>query len=75
MNWRSGVFCGAFALITNLVALPAMAGEFELGGFEGSFNSQISLGGSWRMLGSFFAVAVMGSRVGAAILCGGSRLL
>ena len=26
-----------------------MAGEFELGGFEGSFNSQISLGGSWRM--------------------------
>ncbi len=49
MNWRSGVFCGAFAIVANLMALPAMAGEFELGGFEGSFNSQISLGGSWRM--------------------------
>ena len=49
MNWRSGVFCGAFALVANLMALPAMAGEFELGGFEGSFNSQISLGASWRM--------------------------
>jgi hypothetical protein len=26
-----------------------MAGEFEWGEFEGSFNSQISLGSSWRM--------------------------
>ncbi|MBT8066857.1 MAG: DUF1302 domain-containing protein [Gammaproteobacteria bacterium] len=49
MNWRNGFFCGAFAIIANLMALPAMAGEFELGGFEGSFNSQISLGASWRM--------------------------
>ncbi len=49
MNWRCGFFCGAFAVIANLLALPAMAVEFELGGFEGSFNSQISLGGSWRM--------------------------
>ena len=49
MNWRNGFFCGAFAIIANLMALPAMAGEFELGAFEGSFSSQISLGASWRM--------------------------
>jgi hypothetical protein len=49
MNWRNRFFCGAFAIVANLMALPAMAGEFELGGFEGSFNSQISLGASWRM--------------------------
>ncbi|MBT8109215.1 MAG: DUF1302 domain-containing protein [Gammaproteobacteria bacterium] len=32
-----------------MVAVPAVAAEFELGAFEGSFNSQISLGASWRM--------------------------
>ncbi|MGB5719386.1 MAG: DUF1302 domain-containing protein, partial [Woeseiaceae bacterium] len=49
MNWRWGMICGGFAMFANLVAVPAMAGDFELGGFEGSFNSQISLGASWRM--------------------------
>ncbi len=49
MNWRWGLICGGFAAFASLVAVPAMAGEFELGEFEGSFNSQISLGASWRM--------------------------
>jgi hypothetical protein len=29
--------------------MPAVAGEFQWGDWEGSFNSQISLGSSWRM--------------------------
>ena len=49
MNWRWGVICGGFAMFSSLATVPAMAGEFELGEFEGSFNSQISLGASWRM--------------------------
>ncbi|MGB5510965.1 MAG: DUF1302 family protein, partial [Woeseiaceae bacterium] len=49
MNWRRGLICGGFATFASLMAVPAMAGEFELGEFEGSFNSQISLGASWRM--------------------------
>jgi hypothetical protein len=36
-------------MFSSLATVPAMAGEFELGEFEGSFNSQISLGASWRM--------------------------
>ena len=31
------------------MTLPAVAGEFQWGDWEGSFNSQISLGASWRM--------------------------
>jgi len=31
------------------LTLPAVAGEFQWGDWEGSFNSQISLGASWRM--------------------------
>ncbi|MCP5092159.1 MAG: DUF1302 domain-containing protein [Gammaproteobacteria bacterium] len=49
MNWRNGVISSALAMFASMVAVPAVAGEFELGGFEGSFNSQISLGASWRM--------------------------
>ena len=49
MNWRCGLICGGLAVFASVVAVPAVAGEFELGGFEGSFNSQISLGASWRM--------------------------
>ena len=49
MNWRSGLISGGLAMFASMVAVPAVAGEFELGGFEGSFNSQISLGASWRM--------------------------
>ena len=49
MNWRCGLICGGLAMYASVVAMPAVAGEFELGAFEGSFNSQISLGASWRM--------------------------
>jgi hypothetical protein len=49
MNWRCRLICGGLAMFASIVAVPAVAGEFELGGFEGSFNSQISLGASWRM--------------------------
>ncbi len=49
MNWRCRLICGGLAMFASIVTVPAVAGEFELGGFEGSFNSQISLGASWRM--------------------------
>jgi len=49
MNWRSRLICGGLAMFASVVAVPAIAAEFELGAFEGSFNSQISLGASWRM--------------------------
>ena len=49
MNWRSRLICGGLAMFASVVAVPAVAAEFELGAFEGSFNSQISLGASWRM--------------------------
>ena len=49
MNWRCGLICGGLATFASMVAVPAVAAEFELGAFEGSFNSQISLGASWRM--------------------------
>ena len=49
MNWRCGLICGGFAMFSSLVAVPAVAVEFEWGAFEGSFNSQISLGANWRM--------------------------
>ncbi|MGB5331171.1 MAG: DUF1302 domain-containing protein [Woeseiaceae bacterium] len=49
MNWRCGLICGGLAMCASMVAVPAVAAEFELGAFEGSFNSQISLGASWRM--------------------------
>jgi hypothetical protein len=49
MNSRCGLICGGLALFASIIAMPAVAAEFELGAFEGSFNSQISLGASWRM--------------------------
>ncbi len=49
MNSRCGLICGGLAMFASIVAVPAVAAEFELGAFEGSFNSQISLGASWRM--------------------------
>ncbi len=49
MNYRCRLIPGVLAMAASLVAVPAMAGEFEWGEFEGSFNSQISLGSSWRM--------------------------
>jgi hypothetical protein len=49
MNWGCRLMCGGLAMYASFVAMPAVAGEFELGAFEGSFNSQISLGANWRM--------------------------
>ena len=49
MNWGCRLMCGGLAMYASFVAMPAVAGEFELGAFEGSFNSQISVGASWRM--------------------------
>ena len=40
---------GSLAIAASVLAVPAVAGEFEWGEWEGSFNSQISLGSSWRM--------------------------
>ena len=36
-------------LTAGALSYPAMAAEFEWGDFEGSFNSQISIGANWRM--------------------------
>lgn len=36
-------------LVTSALSIPAAAVEFQWGDIEGSFNSQISLGTSWRM--------------------------
>jgi hypothetical protein len=45
--------CASIGLLLASCALsfPAAAAEFQWGNVEGSFNSQISLGGSWRMEG------------------------
>jgi hypothetical protein len=40
---------GSLALIASILAVPAVAAEFQWGDWEGSFNSQLSLGSSWRM--------------------------
>jgi hypothetical protein len=49
MNRRCSLIWGGLAMCASFVAMPAMAGEFEIGAFEGTFNSQISLGAGWRM--------------------------
>ena len=49
MNWRCRIMSGSLAIAASVLAMPAVAGEFEWGDWEGSFNSQISLGSSWRM--------------------------
>jgi hypothetical protein len=40
---------GSLAIAASVLAVPAVAAEFQWGDWEGSFNSQISLGSSWRM--------------------------
>ena len=40
---------GSLAIVASVLTVPAVAGEFVWGDWEGSFNSQISLGSSWRM--------------------------
>ena len=49
MNWRRKKISSALAITASLLAVPAVAGEFQLGDWEGSFNSQISVGAGWRM--------------------------
>ena len=49
MNWRRRLASSVLALAAGLLTLPAVAGEFQWGDWEGSFNSQISLGANWRM--------------------------
>ncbi len=49
MNWRCRIMSGSLAIAASVLAMPAVAGEFQWGEWEGSFNSQISLGSSWRM--------------------------
>jgi len=49
VNWRNRIMSGLLALAASLLALPAVAAEFQWGDWEGSFNSQLSLGSSWRM--------------------------
>ena len=55
------------AIAASLVAVPAMAGEFEWGEFEGSFNSQISLGSSWRMCDQDARLVSPGNRPGFGV--------
>ena len=49
MNWQCRIMSGSLAIAASVLAMPAVAGEFQWGEWEGSFNSQISLGSSWRM--------------------------
>ena len=49
MNWRRRLVTGVLAIAASLLAVPAVAVEFQWGDWEGSFNSQISLGSNWRM--------------------------
>ncbi len=64
MNYRCRLIPGVLAIAASLVAVPAMAGEFEWGEFEGSFNSQISLGSSWRMSDQDARLVSPGNRPG-----------
>jgi hypothetical protein len=49
MNGRINISSIGLLLASCVLALPAVAGEFQWGEIEGSFNSQISVGASWRM--------------------------
>lgn len=49
MNLGNRLLSGSLALAVSVLAMPAVAAEFQWGEWEGSFNSQISLGSSWRM--------------------------
>ena len=49
MYWQHRISSSVLALAAGFLAIPAVAGEFQWGDWEGSFNSQISLGANWRM--------------------------
>ncbi len=49
MNGKSRIVSAGMLLASCALSLPAMAVEFQWGEIEGSFNSQISIGASWRL--------------------------
>jgi len=49
VNWRFKLASSVLAISASALAVPAVAGEIQWGDWEGSFNSQISLGANWRM--------------------------
>ena len=49
MNLGNRLLSGSLALAVSVLAMPAVAAEFQWGDWEGSFNTQLSLGSSWRM--------------------------
>ncbi len=49
MNGQLRKISAGMLLASCALSLPALAAEFQWGDIEGSFNSQISIGASWRM--------------------------
>lgn len=49
MNGQLRKASAGMLLASCALTLPALAAEFQWGDIEGSFNSQISIGASWRM--------------------------
>ena len=49
MNGQLRKISVGMLLASCALSLPALAAEFQWGDIEGSFNSQISIGASWRM--------------------------
>ncbi|MDJ0751087.1 MAG: DUF1302 domain-containing protein [Woeseiaceae bacterium] len=49
MNGQLRKASAGMLLASCALSLPALAAEFQWGDIEGSFNSQISIGASWRM--------------------------
>ena len=49
MNGQLRKVSAGMLLASCALSLPALSAEFQWGDIEGSFNSQISIGGSWRM--------------------------
>ncbi len=48
-------------LVASLMAAPVLAVEFSLGDVEGSFNSQLSIGASWRAEGRDSSLISLGN--------------
>jgi len=54
------------------LSLPALAAEFQWGDIEGSFNSQISIGASWRMESQDPRLVTFGNRPDISTLSNGA---
>ena len=46
------------------LALPAQAAKFELGSLDGTFNTNLSVGASWRMENADNGVITPGNKPG-----------